>query len=115
MGEGHELLQDEKVPVIVANKVGIILRVNKKFEETFDWQNSALAGQPISIIIPDNLKDAHNMGFSRFKMSGDSTLLETPLDLEIVKGSGEVVIAEHFIVSTKERGEKVFVASISLR
>jgi len=40
MGEGHELLQDEEVPVIVADDVGIIVRVNKKFEETFGWQAS---------------------------------------------------------------------------
>jgi PAS domain S-box-containing protein len=115
MAEEHELLQEEAIPVIVANDLGMIVRVNKMFEDTFNWKESVLVGKPISNIIPDNLKDAHNMAFSRFRMSGNSTLLETPLDLEILKGDGEVVTTKHYIAATQEHGEKVFVASIVFR
>jgi len=48
-------------------------------------------------------------------MSGESTLLETPLDLQILKGNGEVVTAQHFIISTKEREKNVFAAAIKPR
>lgn len=99
-------------PIIIANDIGIIVHVNESFEETFLWTLTDLVDQPISIIIPKNLRDAHNMGFSRFKMSGISTILETSLDLEILTGDGRVILAEHFIEFEERDGEALFVASI---
>jgi len=115
MDEWQSFINDTKVPVIVANDVGIIVRVNSLFEQAFSWTSSELLGQPISTVIPINLRDAHNMGFSRYGISGESTLLNMPLDLEILTGSGEVKIAQHFITTLRQKGVAMFAAKIVLR
>ena len=115
MDEWQSLINDTNAPVIVANDIGIIVRVNSLFEQTFFWKSSELVGEPISIIIPNNLRDAHNMGFSRYGISGESTLLNMPLDLEILTGNGDVKIAQHFITTHREKGVAMFAAKIVLR
>lgn len=113
MNEWEKFISDETVPVVVADDRGLITHVNNIFEQTYSWSVADLLGQPISSIIPHNLKDAHNMGFSRFRLSGVSTLLNTPLDLEILTGNGEVELAHHYIVSHEEDGAIVFGAQIT--
>lgn len=115
MNEWDKFINDETLPVIVANDTGIIVRVNTLFEQTYSWTASELIGQPISNIIPHNLRDAHNMGFSRYRLSGISKLLNSPLDLEILTGTGEVEMAQHYITSHKENGTTFFAASITIR
>lgn len=113
MNEWDKFINDETVPVVVANDTGSIVRVNALFEKTFSWKAPDLIGQPISNIIPQNLRDAHNMGFSRYRLSGTSKLLNTPLDLEILTGAGEVEMAQHYITSHQENGSHMFAARIT--
>ena len=110
-----EFINEEKVPVIFADLKGIITAINQQFEDTFLWKADRLKGMPISTIIPKGLHDSHNMGFSRFAVSGQGTLLNTPLDLEIKLGNGEVILAEHLIVFLEKDGEKLFAAKITRR
>ena len=104
--------KEETVPVIFADYDGIITAVNRKFEEDFRWPADQLVGRSITAIIPAELHDSHNMGFSRYAISGQPTLLETPLDLKITRGDGEVVLAEHFIVDMKGDGQELIAARI---
>jgi PAS domain S-box-containing protein len=115
MDEWQKFINDNNVPVIVVNDVGIIVRVNSLFEKTFSWTSSELLGQPISTIIPINFEDAHNMGFSRYGRSGESTILNMPLDLEMLTGTGDVIVAQHFITTHRENGVNMFAAQIVLR
>lgn len=115
MEEWHIFTNDKTVPVIIANELGIITYVNALFEQTFSWQSAELLGQPIGTIIPVNLRDAHNMGFSRYRISGESKILHTPLDLEILTGTGDVKTAHHYIISKRENATTLFAAKIVLR
>ncbi len=108
-------LEDNSVPVIVTDDSGNIIRVNSLFEQAFTWDGADLKGQPVSSIIPPNLRDAHNMGFSRYLLSKKATLLNMPLDLEILKGSGEVVLARHYIVAVEDGDDVLFAARIETR
>lgn len=99
---------------LAVNQEGNILAVTDEFCRMFDWPREKIVGQPLSIIIPPNLKDAHNMGFSRFLVTGQGSLLNKSLDLEIVTGTGEVKLATHFITHDKA-GMPHFSAEITLR
>ena len=111
----EEFINEEEVPVIIANSNGIISAVNKQFEKTFLWTADRLKGLPLNTIIPKDLRDAHNMGFSRYAISGQATLLNTPLELKILLGNGEIMLAEHLIVDLEKDGERLFAAKITLR
>ena len=111
----EEFLKEENAPVIFADFSGMITAVNQKFEETFLWPAVKLKGKPLNTIIPTDLHDSHNMGFSRYLLSGQDTLLNTPLALQIQLGNGEIILAEHLIVALEKDGEKHFAAKITPR
>lgn len=112
MHDYSKVIGEVDEPVIVANENGVVVYINQLFSTTFIWDSSTLIGEPISTIIPFNLRDAHNMGFSRYKMSGKSTILDMALDLEILTGDGKVLLARHLIQARMVDGKKLFVASI---
>ena len=107
-----EFINEKNVPIIFANYDGLITAVNQPFEETFLWPAEKLVGQPLTNIIPESLHDSHNMGFSKYMVSGQPTLLHTPLELKILLGNGEIIGAEHFIVDLKDHGKELVAAKI---
>ena len=112
MGMMNQLKQEENVPVVMADQQGLIIYVNKKFEEVFKWKANEVTGKPLTIIIPDNLHDAHNLGFSRFLSTEKSIIMNQRLNLKAVDSEGTVFSAEHHIQSEKIDGEWIFAATI---
>ena len=111
----EEFKNETEVPIIFANYDGIITSVNRCFEESYLWPAEKLVGKPLSTIIPETLHDAHNMGFSKYRISGQPTLLSTPLELQIMLGNGEIIAAEHFIVDLKDHGQELVAAKITTK
>jgi PAS domain S-box-containing protein len=113
MAKLEDILSETEVPIVVADHQGLIVRVNEAFEKTFQWNLDDLRGQTIATVIPENLRDAHHLGLSRFVTSGKPTLLNQPLDLEIMTGQGEIIKAQHYIVAEKKEGRWMFAAKIT--
>ena len=107
------LKAETAVPVIIVDHEGTIMHINQMFEKIWGWQRDALIGQTLTTIIPDNLTDAHHMGFSRFSLTGKPTILNQPVELVIVRADGKEVAAEHFITGEKIKGNWVFGATIT--
>ena len=99
---------------VVIDHNGFILSVNTAFEHTFQWEAKDLVGQLVTAIIPEQLQDAHHLGFSRFLTTEKSNVLNQPLDLEILTGSGMIKKARHFISAKKQGKNWVFEASLTL-
>ena len=110
----EKLMSEKEVPVIIADHQGIITHLNDAFTEAFEWRADDLIGELITTIIPPTLQDAHHLGFSRFMTTGKPTLLNQPLDLEIVTAGGRIEKARHFIVAEKRDDRWVFGATITL-
>lgn len=115
MSTYDDFIADDAVPIVLANSEGVIVDINRLFEETFRWPAKMLVGKPLSLIIPADMRDAHNLGFSRYLLAGNPTLLDTPLNLKIQCGDGEILVAEHLIAALEKDGERVFAAKIVLR
>lgn len=109
-----ELKSMTDVPVICATKQGFISYINPSFTEHFAWTESDLIGQPLSSIIPTNLQDAHNLGFSKFLLTENANLLGKPLLLKIITKDGAELNAEHCIIAEKIDGDWEFAASITV-
>ena len=110
-----EFINEEEDPMVFANAQGEITSINGRFEEVFLWSADRLIGESLNTIIPESLHNSHNMGFSRYVLSGQATLLNTPLELQIQLGNGEIILAEHLIVALEKDGEKLFAAKITPR
>jgi PAS domain S-box-containing protein len=100
------------IPVIIVDHRGIVVHINQIFEKTWGWKKDVLIGKTLTTIIPDTLKDAHHMGFSRFLLTGKPTILNQAIKLPILPADGKETIAEHFITAEKISGNWVFGASI---
>jgi PAS domain-containing protein len=108
----EDFIKENEVPVIFADFSGIITSINKRFEETFLWPAEKLVGRPLSAIIPKNLHDSHNMGFSKYIIGCPPSILNTPLELQIRLGNGDIISAEHFIVDFRHDGMELIAAKI---
>jgi len=107
------LKAETDIPVIIVEDDGIIVHINQVFEKTWGWQKEVLIGQALTKIVPDNLKDAHNMGFSRFLLNEKPTILNQALTLVIALADGKEAAAEHFIIAEKINDKWVFGAKIT--
>lgn len=105
-------LETEDLPFIQADQEGLVEWINARFEEVYGWQLAELQGQSLGLILPSFFRDAHHLGFSRFRMTGDSQVLNHPLKLKTVCRDQREIESEHFIVA-EHRGERwVFAATL---
>lgn len=106
------LKEQKDIPVIMVDAEGFITYINEKFEKTYLWSPSQLIGKLLVTIIPKKLHDAHHLGFSRFLITEQPTLLGKPLPLAMVKGDGSEIKAEHTIYAQKQGKNWKFLATI---
>ena len=109
----NDLKTKSDVPVIIADQNGLITYINACFEKTFHWRAEELVEKSLTAIIPQELHDAHHLGFSRFIKTGTPTLLNKKITLKILMGNGMEVDVEHFIIADNEEGVWKFGAMIS--
>ncbi len=108
-----ELEQVESVPVMIVDDQGFITYVNESFTQHFGWTKGEAVGEGLVIIIPENLREAHHMGFSRFLSSEEPKILNTALNLKAVDKSGNEIDAEHYIIAEKQNGKWVVGATVA--
>lgn len=106
------LMSESEIPVVIADHRGTITHINESFGKAFLWKAEDLIGKALEVLIPLNLRDAHQMGFSRFYVTGSGTLLDQALELKIVTGDGKEMLAEHTISAEQINGEWVLGARI---
>lgn len=85
------------LPKITTDQQGFVLRINAAFTAVFGWDQAELLGQPITVIIPSTFHDAHHLGFSRFVTTGQSHILNHPLQLKAITKQGQEILSEHLI------------------
>lgn len=100
------------VPVITVDQHGFVVAVNAGFTEAYGWEAADLVGGPLSRIIPGVFHDAHRLGFARFLVTGQPTILEQPLQLKIVAKDGRELEAEHYIIAEQHDGAWAFAGTI---
>lgn len=108
----QDISQEKKLPTVIIDHNSIFTMVNKAFQTAYGWSEKELLGKSVTEIIPTYLRDAHQIGFSRFMSTEQATLLGVKLPLEILYKDGTIKNAEHFIVGEKKDDEWFFAATI---
>ncbi len=106
------LMTISEEPVVIADHRGIITYANPEFESVFGWGAGEILGKHLSVIIPKDSHDAHNVGFSRFLTTSKSVILGEPLRLRAVRKDGREFEAEHLIIAERTGGDWLFGAVI---
>ncbi len=108
-----ESLQNGDRPFVLADSLGQVVSINQAFEQTYGWTEDQLRGQPLSLILPGAFQMSHQLGFSRFQATEQSTILAHPLRLKTVCADGTEVVSEHFILGEKREAGWVFGATLT--
>lgn len=108
-----EIMNEKHRPIVAIDEEGIITAINHAFEQEYGWCSKDLVGKVITMIMPSQMRDAHNFGFSRFLVAEAPRILGKPLQLPVYCKDGTVVDAEHFIIGEKVNGKWRFAATIT--
>ena len=107
------LREREDLPFVRADCDGMVSEINQRFQEVYGWEEDALLGQSLGLILPPSFRDSHHAGFARFKLTEVSKVLNHPLKLETFCADGRSIETEHFIVAEKnENGSWSFAATL---
>jgi len=67
--------------IVSADGAGKIIYANKSADQTFGYPAGALVGQPLSVLMPDRYRRAHQEGFDRFLATGNAKALGKVVEL----------------------------------
>ena len=108
-----EELRTHDLPFVRADQEGIVEEVNDSFISIYGWSPEDIIGQSLGLILPDSFRDAHHLGFSRFRMgTGESEILNHPLTLKTVCKDRSEINSEHFIVAERHGDTWSFAATL---
>jgi hypothetical protein len=108
-----EELRSRDLPFVRADQEGIVEEINDRFISVYGWQVEDIIGRSLGLILPDFFRDAHHLGFSRFRMgSGESEILNHPLILKTVCKDQREIESEHFIVAERHGDTWRFAATL---
>lgn len=106
-------LQNRNQPFVLADSGGLIVSINQAFEDAYGWTIDQLKGETLNKILPSSFHMSHQLGFSRFSLTGESRILAHPLQLKTVCSDGTERLSEHFIVAEKQGPNWVFGATLT--
>lgn len=101
--------------MVVADDSGLITYVNRHVEALLGWAPEALIGYPVTVLIPARLRDAHQVAFDRYVVSGESQLLARPLLVYALTSAGDETPIELVITGTTAAGTRHVVALLRER
>ncbi len=111
----RRLVEESRDAVIFADRDGIIRLWNKGAEEIFGFPAAAALGEPLDIIIPENLRQRHGDGYRRVMASGDTKYARDLLAVPALRRDGSRISVEFSIVLIREEGGEVQGAGAIIR
>lgn len=100
MNQIAELKKIKDTPVIISDRSGLVIYANSCFFEAYEWTEE-LIGSSLNRIIPPAFHDSHNMGFSRFLVTGNSKISDHVVEAAVMMGDGRKRWSKHLITIEK--------------
>jgi PAS domain S-box-containing protein len=107
--ERHRAVVDSAAAAIVASdSQGKILSWNKGAEAIFGYAASEISGRPLSLLMPEKYRAAHEAGLKRLAETGRSQVVGKTLELEGLRKNGEAFPLELSLGFWRARGQIFF-------
>jgi PAS domain S-box-containing protein len=94
--------------VITMNQEGKVTEFNPAAEQIFGRRRRDVIGQPLSIIIPEHLREQHARGLSRYLATGKATVLGRRIEIEGLRADGSIIAIELSIARMPGDGPPMF-------
>jgi phosphoserine phosphatase RsbU/P len=110
----QEVLDGLPDAVVVADEGSRIVYVNAAAERLLEWGRRDLVGQPLTVIIPERLREAHIAGMARYLMTHDPRVIgKRPIRVAASGRTGkEIEIELSLSVHRLDAGHEIFVGSL---
>ncbi|MBG79427.1 MAG: hypothetical protein CMJ39_01810 [Phycisphaerae bacterium] len=97
--------------MIIMDAEGRVREFNKRAEEMFGYRREEVIGQELaSLIIPDEMKEAHRRGLGHFNKTGEGPVIGQRITIDGLHRSGRRVPLELAVTSQMFGSERIFVA-----
>jgi PAS domain S-box-containing protein len=109
----RRIVADSRDAIIFADREGVIRLWNKGAEAMFGFPVAEVLGQPLEMIIPDNLRARHNEGYRRVMASGSTKYAQDLLAVPALRRDGARISVEFTVTLVRgEQGEILGTAAI---
>lgn len=108
----HAALDAAASATVVADGNNRIVYANAAAEELLGWDPGALAGQRLTAIIPERLRDAHIAGYSRYQLTRVPRLIGQAVQVPALRRDGTEIDVSLQLSATGDNEATRFVASI---
>jgi len=98
--------------VVVADSTGVITLFNPSAERTFGYEAEEVVGQPLTVLMPENFRQLHCAGFSRYLTTREPRVVGRTVELRGLRKSGEEFPLELSLNAVDVAGQIQFIGSI---
>jgi PAS domain S-box-containing protein len=94
--------------IIIGDQSGTILFWNKGAKEIFGYENEETVGQPLTLLMPERYRLAHQHGLKRYSTTGETRILGETVELSGLRKTGEEFPLELTLSAWKEENRLFF-------
>jgi PAS domain S-box-containing protein len=84
----RSLVESATDAIIVANGRGVIISWNRSASVLFEYSNEEAIGQPLTILMPQRYREAHERGLARMASTGKGRVMGSVVELHGLKKDG---------------------------
>jgi PAS domain S-box-containing protein len=107
----RSVTQSANDAIISVDGRGIIISWNKGAQSIFGYQEAEALGQPLSFVMPARYKNAHQEGMERLRLTGESRIVGTTVELEGRRKDGSEFPLD-LSLSSWQAGDETFYSAI---
>jgi PAS domain S-box-containing protein len=111
----RRIVEESRDAVIFADRAGVIRLWNAGAAEMFGYGPEEALGQPLDLIIPENLRAWHQEGYRRVMASGETKYARELLAVPGLKKDGARLSLEFTIALIRDRDGAILGAAAILR
>ncbi|AEW98477.1 regulatory protein (plasmid) [Streptantibioticus cattleyicolor NRRL 8057 = DSM 46488] len=109
-------IEAASVPTIVADDGDRIIAVNTAVASLLGWQADDLIGRPLTVLVPEHLRERHTAAFSSLLLTGQPRILGRSVPLPALHRDGRLIpIRLHIQTQEAVDGRTVLVAQLTPR
>ncbi|MBZ5611950.1 MAG: response regulator [Acidobacteriia bacterium] len=95
------LRQSSLDALIEVDETGLIAGWNPQAERMFGWTRSQALHRPVQMLIPPRLQDAHDEVLQEFLSTGQSPMLNTPVETRLINREGREFAVELIVAPVR--------------
>lgn len=108
----RSILESANDAVVTADEKGVVLAWNKSAERTFGYMADEMIGEPLTKVMPEQYRNAHQQGIERFNRTKNAHVIGKSVELEGLHKDGSTFPVELSLSTVEDEGRTYFTGII---